>query len=75
MEISTGVWSGFVRLATLRDYDTRPYIITNEEKKFQQVITQFPEIRERFMHVIPEQVALLYSAEKNLIEMRTEFNL
>lgn len=75
VEISTGVWSGFGRLATLRDYDTKPYIITNEDKKFQQVVTQFPEIKERFVHVIPDQVGLLYSAEKNLIAMRTEFNL
>lgn len=75
VEISTGVWSGFGRLATLRDYDTRPYIVTNEDKKFQQVITQFPEIKSRFIHVIPDQVGLLYSAEKNLIEMRKEFNL
>lgn len=75
VEISTGVWSGFGRLATLRDYDTRPYIVTNEDKKFQQVITQFPEIKGRLIHVIPDQVGLLYSAEKNLITMRQEFNL
>jgi hypothetical protein len=75
VEISTGVWSGFGRLATLRDYDARPYIVTNEDKKFRQVITQFPEIKDRFIHVIPDQVGLLYSAEKNLIEMRKEFNL
>ncbi len=75
VEISTGVWSGFGRLATLRDYDTRPYIVTNEDKKFQQVVTQFPEIKSRFIHVIPDQVGLLYSAEKNLIEMRKDFNL
>lgn len=75
VEISTGVWSGFGRLATLRDYETRPYIVTNDDKKFRQVITQFPEIKEKFIHVIPDQVGLLYSAEKNLIAMRQEFNL
>lgn len=75
VEITTGVWSGFGRLATLRDYETRPYIVTNDDKKFRQVITQFPEVRERFIHVIPDQVGLLYSAEKNLITMRQEFNL
>lgn len=75
VEISTGVWSGFGRLATLRDYDARPYIVTNEDKKFQQVVTQFPEIKSRFIHIIPDQVGLLYSAEKNLIAMRQEFNL
>lgn len=75
VEISTGVWSGFGRLATLRDYDTHSYIVTNEDKKFKQVVTQFPEIKSRFIHVIPDQVGLLYSAEKNLIAMRQEFNL
>lgn len=75
VEISTGVWSGFGRLATLRDYEARPYIVTNDDKKFRQVVTQFPEIKERFIHVIPDQVGLLYSAEKNLIAMRQEFNL
>ena len=75
VEITTGVWSGFGRLATLRDYDTRPYIVTNEDKKFQQVVTQFPEIKSRFIHVIPDQVGLLYSAEKNLIALRQEFDL
>lgn len=75
VEISTGVWSGFGRLATLRDYDAKPYIVTNEDKKFHQVVTQFPEIKDRYIHVIPDQVGLLYSAEKNLITMRQEFNL
>ncbi len=75
VEISTGVWSGFGRLATLREYDAKPYIVTNDEKKFKQVVTQFPEIKDRFVNVIPEQVGKLYSAEKNLIEMRKEFNL
>lgn len=75
VEISTGVWSGFGRLATLRDYDTRPYIVTNEDKKFYQVVTQFPEVKGKYIHVIPDQVGLLYSAEKNLISMRKEFNL
>lgn len=75
VEISTGVWSGFGRLATLRDYDARPYIITNEDKKFRQVVGQFPEVKGKYMHVIPDQVGLLYSAEKNLIDMRKEFNL
>lgn len=75
VEISIGVWTAFGRLATLRDYDARPYIVTNADKKFWQVITQFPEIKNRFIHVILDQVGLLYSAEKNLINMRKEFNL
>lgn len=75
VEISTGVWSGFGRLATLRDYDTKPYIVTNDDKKFRQVIAQFPEVKEKYVHLIPDHVGLLYSAEKNLIAIRREFNL
>ena len=32
VELSTGVWSGFGRLASLREYNTRLYIITNDDK-------------------------------------------
>lgn len=75
VEISTGIWSGFGRLATLRDHDAKPYIVTNDGKKFQQVINQFPEIKNKYINIIPDQVGLLYAAEKNLITMRKEFNL
>jgi hypothetical protein len=75
VEISTGVWSGYGRLASLKDYSTRLYIVTNEEKRFKQVSASFPEYSSKYIHVIPDKVGLLYSAEISLIKMRKEFNL
>jgi hypothetical protein len=75
VEISTGVWSGYGRLASLKDYNTRLYIVTNEEKRFKQVSASYPEYSSKYIHVIPEKVGLLYSAEIRLIKMREEFNL
>lgn len=75
VEITTGVWSGFGRLASLRDYNTKMYIITNENKKFKQVSDNFPEIRDRYIHIIPDNIGLLYSAEKNLIDLRNQIRI
>ncbi|MBU1937150.1 hypothetical protein KKG05_07085, partial [bacterium] len=75
VEISTGVWSGFGRMATLREYTTRMYIITFDENKFVKVANNFPELKNEYANIAPEKVGLLYSAEKNLIRMRKEFNL
>ncbi len=75
VELSTGVWSGFGRLASLKEYNTRFYIVTNEDKRFKQVASSFHEFSERYVNIVPEKVGLLYSAEKSLIRMREEFNL
>jgi hypothetical protein len=75
VELSTGVWSGFGRLATLREYNTRLYIVSANDKKFSQVSGTFPEIKPRCVNIQPEKIGLLYSAEKNLITLREEFNL
>jgi len=75
VEISTGVWSGFGRLASLREYNTKLYIVTNDDKRFGQVSGNFPELKEKYFNIVPEKVGLLYSAEINLIKMRQEFNL
>jgi len=75
VEFSTGVWSGFGRLATLREYSTNFYIIAPDERKFEQVINSFPELKNRYINLSPEQIGLLYSAEKNLIQMRQDFSL
>jgi len=75
VEISTGGWSGFGRLATLREYQTKLYVVTHDLQRFDQIRSSFSHLRERFIYVQPEQIGLLYSAEKNLIEMRKEFNL
>lgn len=75
VELSTGVWSGFGRLACLQEYNTRLYIISHDDKKFLQVSNSFPQLKSRYIFVVPDQVGLIYSAEKNLISMREEFKL
>jgi len=75
VEFSTGVWSGFGRLATLREYHTKLYIITHDIKRFNQVKNSFPDVRDRYINLIPDQVGLLYSAEKNLIQMRQAYHV
>jgi len=75
VEITTGVWSGFGRLATLKEYSTKLYVITNENKRFYQVLNSFPDIQDRYTNVIPEDIGLLYSAENNLIKLRKNINL
>ncbi len=75
VELSTGVWSGFGRLAALREYNTRLYVITNEDRRFNQVSNSFPDFKGRCISIVPEKVGLLYSAEISLIRMRTEFDL
>ena len=75
VEFSTGVWSGFGRLATLREYSTNLYVIAHNEKKFKQVTNSFPELKNKYINLNPDQIGLLYSAEKNLIQMRNEFKL
>lgn len=75
VELSTGVWSGFGRLATLREYSTRLYIITHDNKKFAQVSNSFQELRSKYYLIVPDNIGLLYAAEINLIKMRRDFNL
>lgn len=75
VELSTGVWAGFGRLATLREYKTRLYIVTYDNGKFNQVRNSFPDVRKRYINLTPEQVGLLHSTEKNLIKMRNDFNI
>ena len=75
VELTTGVWSGFGRLASLREYNTKLYIITNDDKKYNQVLRSFPELSDRFINIVPDKIGLLYSSEINLIRMRMDFNL
>jgi hypothetical protein len=75
VELSTGVWSGFGRLAALREYNTKLYIVSNNDRKFRQVSSSFPDLQNRCVNIIPDKIGLLYSAEINLIKLREEFNL
>lgn len=44
VELSTGIWSGIGRMATLLDYNNvKFYVISNEKKKFYQVMKSFSE--------------------------------
>jgi len=76
VEISTGVWSGFGRMSTLVDYsNVGLYIISNDPKKFHQVLSSFYENANRYKFVANESLGDLYVAEKNLRELRYEIGL
>ncbi|MBU4224709.1 MAG: hypothetical protein KKC71_02670 [Chloroflexi bacterium] len=76
VEISTGTWSGVGRLATLIDYaNTRLFVISEEERKFQQVMSTFSEYSLRYKHIQPHLIGELYAAELGLQELRQEIGL
>lgn len=71
VEISTGTWSGVGRMATLSDYsNVGLYIISNDNKKFAQVMNSFSEYKERYKHIKSDSIGDLYSAERSLKELR-----
>ena len=70
VEMSTGTWSGVGRLSTLIDYhNVGLYIISDTPKKFEQVIDTL-DFHTRYNHIKSENMGNLYSAEKNLKELR-----
>ncbi len=76
VEISTGTWSGVGRLATLMDYsNVGLFIISNEIKKYNQVMTSFFDYENRYKHIVTDGIGDLYSAEKNLKELRYSIGL
>lgn len=76
VELTTGVWSGVGRMATLIDYsNVGLYVISNDPKKFNQVVASFPEVQDRFRFVANEALGDLYSAEINLKQMRYDIGL
>ena len=76
VELSTGVWSGVGRMATLIDYkNVALYVIANDSKKFNQVINSFLEFNERYRFVANELIGDLYAAELNLKELRMDIGL
>ncbi len=75
VEMSTGTWSGVGRLSTLIDYhNVGLYIISDTLKKFEQVIETF-DFHTRYNHIKSESIGDLYSAEKNLKELRYSIGL
>lgn len=76
VELSTGVWSGFGRMATLLDYkNVGFYVISNDKRKYKQVISSFVEYKNRYTFLENNLVRQLYSAELNLRELRKEIGL
>jgi len=76
VEISTGVWSGVGRMATLIDYtNVGLYVISNDSKKYNQVMSSLYENYNRYHFIANESLGDLYAAEKNLKELRYEIGL
>ena len=76
VELSTGVWSGVGRMATLLDYsNVGLYVIANDSKKYSQVINSFTEYQERYKFIANDLVGELYSAELNLKQIRVDIGL
>ena len=75
VEMSTGTWSGVGRLSTLIDYqNVGLYIISDTPRKFEQVIDTL-DFHTRYNHIKSENIGDLYSAEKNLKELRFSIGL
>jgi len=76
VELSTGVWSGVGRMATLMDYkNVAFYVISDDGKKYKQVMNSFPEYEERYKFIANNLIGDLYSAELNLKELRFSIGL
>jgi hypothetical protein len=76
IELTTGIWSGIGRMATLLDYNNANlFIISNDRKKYNKVIRSFSEHRERYRFIEKESLGQLYSAEINLRELRIDIGL
>ena len=76
IELSTGVWSGVGRMATLIDYsNVRLYVISNDSKKYNQVFNSLYENANRYKFIANESLGDLYAAELNLKELRYEIGL
>lgn len=76
VEMSTGVWSGVGRMATLLDYiNVGLYVIGNDKKKFLQVVNAFSEHKDRYRFMDNDSIGQLYTAEINLRELRDEIGL
>jgi len=75
VEMSTGTWSGVGRLSTLIEYhNVGLYIISDTPKRFEQVIDTL-DFHTRYNHIKSENIGDLYSAEKNLKELRFSIGL
>ncbi len=76
VELTTGTWSGVGRMATLLPYsDVRLYVVSDNSRKFEQVLFAYDDYKNRYRHVSLENVGELYAAERNLRELREKIDL
>ena len=76
VELNTGTWSGVGRMATLVDYsNVKLYIISNDSRKYKQVMNSFVEYNNRYKNISFDHIGELYSAEKQLKELRINIGL
>lgn len=76
VELSTGTWSGVGRMATLLDYSaTKLFVVSNENRRFQQVMHSFADFKTRYRFIPIEDLSDLYAAELNLRELRLKLDL
>ncbi len=76
VELSTGIWSGVGRLATLIDYgNVKLYVISNDLKRYNQVMHSFADLENRYRHILTGYIGDLYAAELQLKELRYEVGL
>jgi hypothetical protein len=76
VELSTGVWSGVGRMATLIDYvNVGLFVISNDTKKFKQVLTSLCENSNRYKFIAHDLLGELYAAELNLKKLRIDIGL
>ena len=76
VEISTGTWSGVGRLASLYDYtNTKLYVVSDDVKKYGQVMGSFSDYQPRYKHVYTESLGELYAAELGLRDLRQDIGL
>jgi hypothetical protein len=78
VELTTGIWSGLVRLGELRRLNTVLHVITNDdEKAFRRRIAGdiFGEITQRCHHANASEIRDLHEIEMRLRELRKKLSL
>ncbi len=76
VELTTGIWSGVGRMATLMDYsNVGLYVISNDNKKYCQVISTYSQFQDRYKFINKDRLGDLYSAEINLKDLRIDIGL
>ena len=76
VELSTGVWSGVGRMATLLDYnDVGLYVIAKDNKKYKQVLNAYSDYKQRYKFIEDLDLGYLYSAEIHLGKLKKDIGL